>query len=709
MIDPQRVHDEMSRRVAGHIKPPFRGGAVDNLERAPMLKGHGNDGRPFDPETACYTKPIFKEYDDAVRNRRRLKLVLKAGVKTVKSFTGEVCAADHVCNRKGDAAIFFGTEATAKTGSTTRILDFFRGNDALGGGIPRFKRKLQTITNRFDETIGELKFPDKTLFILAANLPNCQQKNLAFVMLQDAFLTGTTGMIKEMMARTTQYAREAIIFIESQGGESHFDFDAEYDDTDQRELHVACPLCGSAHAFNWRAFDEDAMTRPDDFVPTPPLIVPSLDHAAWIAHHRPILLSKDRRVAGFKRGPDERIKLPSGDYDDAAVIRETHFECFHCGGAWVDDGEDGPTRVALDRSSHYVATRKHALPSDVGFNVPQWINRRLPWGPMMLEKLKAHKTASDSANYMALKIWWQKVAARTWSRAAVAQRDAAMVTGSYETDPEKRTLPDGSLEQGRNCIIDCQKALEAGPEEDRMGSFWVIIEAVNKRGDSYDLARCFCRSRAEVVALIKKWKVPAGRVCIDGRKWTRDVLQWAGEQFEWVTTSPELRKLYPVGDKFRQCWRVFLGDDTPHYRHGKVLKPYSVGHPHQVVVNDDGKNVSVMVYTYLWSNLSVSDQLHDIMLGGDGKPKINTLDRGRLDAQTQEMETGDRTYERQMNAEYRTQKRGKDYWEKKRPDNHYLDCRKMGLVRKMMDGLLGSAAEGTASVAAIPTATEDGK
>src|ERR1017187_9374180 len=142
----------------------FRGGALDNLENAPMGKGHGNDGKPFDIETACCMKPKFAEYDKARRNGTRLKIVDLSGVKTIKSFALEVCAADHVCNGMGDVAIFFGSENAADTTGTTRILVFWKGND-FGGGIPRFKKKVETMTGQWDETNGMQKFPDKTAFI----------------------------------------------------------------------------------------------------------------------------------------------------------------------------------------------------------------------------------------------------------------------------------------------------------------------------------------------------------------------------------------------------------------------------------------------------------------------------------------------------------------------------------------------------------------
>src|SRR5208283_2409163 len=72
----------------------FYGGCVANLGNAPMRKGHNNQGRPFDIETACYLKPIFAAYD----NPHVRKIVIKAGVKTVKSFAAEIMAAHFICH-----------------------------------------------------------------------------------------------------------------------------------------------------------------------------------------------------------------------------------------------------------------------------------------------------------------------------------------------------------------------------------------------------------------------------------------------------------------------------------------------------------------------------------------------------------------------------------------------------------------------------------
>lgn len=662
----------------------FRGGAIENLGGAPMGKGHDNANQPFDLETACYLKPIFAEYDRAIANGTRLKLVLKAGVKTIKSFTLEVCTADHTCNRNGDAAIFFGTESAAETTATTRILDFFRG-------IPRFQNKMETLRSRFDDTMGALKFPDKTLFILAANLGNCQQKNLGFAGLQDAFVTGTTGMIEEMIARTTQYEKEAIIFLESQGGEKGFDFDRHYEDTDQRELHVICPGCGQSHIFNWKSFDEASMTRPEDFQATLPKSVASslLKSESRQKARKELtaaLLRPERRVAGFKRGPDELIKFEGGDYNEAAILRETHFECFHCGSIWRDTPD---VREALDRSSHYIAARTDALPYNIGFNVPQWINRRLSWGPMMLEKLIRQKYAAEFGNYEPLKQWWQKTAGRTWENVMV-MREPTISVGSY--DPNQ-IIPD---EHSRNLTVDCQKH----PDQDTVGTFWVVVRVRDTFGNSRQVWRGFCRNWDEVCAVQKKFAIPNARVALDGSKWTPQIMLMAASKYEMVTGTFMGR-----AQEVPSCWRIFFGDDARSFRHpsGREVQMLSYAPTRSVkmqVMAADGKRLSLYLKTTRWSNLAYELILDNIRLGMPGMPKFEIMDRKFLTGpgdkegfcDNQAKETKNFTYDKQMKARYRGEERGKEkYLDVAGAEPHYRDCELMQLVQQDMDGMLGTA------------------
>lgn len=264
---PEEVVYQTFRKRALNLKPPFRGSFVENAATAAMGKGHNNDGQPFDINTACYLKPIVQAYHQASTEF----IALLGGVKTLKSFMVELAAAYQVAHGRGDVIIYFGSGEVADETATTRILDFNKQ-------IPSYAEKLATASGQYDQTMSAVKFPDKTFFIKPANLANVQQKNVEFLGMQDAFVTGDTGMIDQSLARTTQYQGTRKIFLESQGGEKPvegvtggFDFDRFYhQQTDQRELHVNCPCCGRSHIWNWRVWDVEEMTRPNEFQATLP-------------------------------------------------------------------------------------------------------------------------------------------------------------------------------------------------------------------------------------------------------------------------------------------------------------------------------------------------------------------------------------------------------------------------------------------------------
>ena len=683
----------------------FTGGAVENLGGAPMGKGHGNKSQPFDINTACYMKPKFAEYDKARREGRRLKMVDKSGVKTIKSFALEACAAEHVCNASGDAAIFFGSENAADTTATTRILSFYKGNNH-GGGIPRFKEKLASIQSRFDETNGALKFPDKTLFILSANMGNCAQKNLAFVGLQDGYVLEKSGMIKEMLARTTQFEKECIIYLESQGGEKDFDFDLEYEDTDQRELHTHCPHCGTNHVWNWKAFDEDSMKRSESFVPRPPLIIPSLDHEAWIAHNQPLLKGK---IAGFQRGDDKLIKHPDGSYNEDAILRETYFECFHCGGRWDDDGEFGRTRILLDEKSNYIAARKDALEGNVGFNTPQWVNRRLSWGKMMLEKLKAQETNKAYGNTNDLKKWWQKTAARTWDDELFRRKSLSSIEiGSYETDPEKLSFPPAQY-HSRKMTVDCGKHEGIAAGNKVISKLFFEIRDWSKTGDSKQLARGMFEGKnpAEVWDLLQAqqryWKVPCRRVFVDAAWMSSQVMEAAAKHFELVPPDKSFQ--------LPSTWRLLWGS---HYnRFGKKSLPYieePIPRPWQAH-DAKGKLWAMSLTKITWSNFMFEDQLVRVLLktgnvkwenlpkdkvviiGLDGKPDLE-LTRKYLDFE-RDTPTVFRSWDSGLDSRHLDEKNKK--YEDTYKSGHWTEPRDLALMQLVgaaCDGLLGHVGVG---------------
>lgn len=394
---PDRLFYERLIADAQAIGRPFRGEIWDFIAAAPMAKGHGNDGQPFNIATAGYLREPFA----AMKHPGYRKVVFKAGVKTLKTFLVESAAAYFACFGTGDVTFYMADSGMAKDHAKGRLMDFWYG-------IALFAEMISTIPTRHDETTTELYFPGKTVRIWPANFTSTQNINLETVTISDAWCIGNTGFIEQIIQRTSQYPDTKKILVESQGSEEGDDFDRQYEDTDRRQLHVNCPRCGSSQPFLWHR------QRLETFVPVPPRDVVSLDHAAWIEHHRPLLLQ--RPDCGMQRGAEELVKRPDGEYNEAEVLSGTYYECFHCGGAWPDDGPNGATRIALDESSHYVATRSNANPGHAGFNWPKFINRRIPWGERMLEYLKALKLKRERGNRELFKQWIQKDEGRTWDK-----------------------------------------------------------------------------------------------------------------------------------------------------------------------------------------------------------------------------------------------------------------------------------------------------
>jgi len=642
----------------------FYGGCVENLGGAPMGKGHNNDSKPFDLHTACYLKPVFAAYDNpSVR-----KIVIKAGVKTVKSFAAEVMAAHHICHGNGDTAIYFGSGDVADDQSTTRIVDFYRG-------IPSFAKKLSLIDNRFDITNGAIKFPDKTLRVLPANLANTQGLNLGCVVVCDAFVTGRDGMIDQAIARTTQYAEDKKIILESQGGEEGYDFDRHYDDTNQQELHVACPCCGTDCLWNWRGWH---LVRPDDFK----AVVPA-GSTKTLEELTAELLAPERRDCGFKHG--ENYKLENGEYNEQAILDDTYYECYHCGEKWRDTPS---VRRKLDESSKYVPARTTALAGNVGFNFPQWINRRLPWGQMMLDFKRHNLTNSQFGNVEPLKVWWQKTAARTWTKEITAQR-ATVVTGSYDI---KEKIFD---EVCRVMSVDCQQddAMTATTGKSTLGKYWWVARAIDKSGNLFQLSRGYGNIE-DWQSEQKRLEISNENVGIDGGNWRHEVIDLAAKNI-----SPYSRRLRKHGRwREEQIWHTY----TVLVGSGKRIswkwtdgrsRSASMMQPQARRVTLLGQPREIKVPLYEWSNLSVKDQLSEIIRGGEGRVQFKSLSRNQLPEAVQLKESGNLTYENQMAAEYRTlKKNGVPYWEKSRPDNHYFDCELGCLVLLGLGGYLGIAA-----------------
>jgi phage terminase large subunit GpA-like protein len=650
------------------MEPPFRGEIWELCASAPMGKGHNNSGQPFDIRTAHYLRePLMAMRDVSVR-----KVVCKAGVKTLKTFAAEMAGAYQIVNGHGDVALYMADEEMAKDHAKGRLNDYW-------AAIPAIAKMTAGISSRHDDTTTELYFPGKTVRIWPANYSATQNINLETAIICDGHCIGNTGLIEQIIQRTSQYPHTCKVIIESQGSAHRDDFDRQYEDTDKRMLHIRCPFCGSSQPFLWRH------ERAPDFEPVVPLAIPSLDRAAWKEHWRPILRSADRQFAGMQRG-DSDVKLPNGEYDESRIVRGTFYECLHCASRIDDDGEFGANRIAIDQSAHYVPTRYNAVIGNVGFNWPKFINRRVPWGGRMLDYLKAKQEDIRYGRKELLKQWVQKDEARTWSPSegrAVIQ----IATGDYE-------VPDGAIpdEVCRAAGVDCQQdpGLTAATGKSTIGHFWMVIRAIDKRGDTLQLHRGYHYAWDSWIETAKKLQVRNDMIGIDGGQWLHDVLDMAAKKILPYKVRVKHRGAWREETHWK-VWTILCGDDTYSYKWPDGRMRYvSPGKVYTREIEVKGQRAAVQIYVHRWSNLGVKDMLMALVAGGDGRAKFKWLAHSQLSPEDQLKESGDLTYERQMDAEWRTQKKnGEPIWEKQRPDNHFNDCECECLVIFDLTGCMG--------------------
>jgi hypothetical protein len=633
----------MATKIAEQLTPMFAGEIWESDADVPMGKGYANDGKPFDIETALYLRAVFI----AIKNPGVRKIVIRAGVQTLKTYVVERSTAYFARHDPGDMTFYDCDQEAAKDHAKSRVGPLLKSIPGLAAQFAEVEAD-----NRHDITTTEFYLPGMTLRFWPLNESSTQRITLRYVFISDAFLSKNTGMLKQAIARTTQHPLDKKIIIESQGSDEGDDFDREFAETDQGELWVTCPHCGIAQAFVWETQREDG------------------------SH------------AGMKRGPDELVKLEDGNYNAQEILKETHYECLHCRAVWHDTPE---IRDALDRSAHFIAANPSANPEYAGFSWPAWINRRLRWGDIMLEYLTAKRTAAEFGNHDPLKQWYQKRAARTWSDKR-AGSPARIISASFNIEGG---IPD---EVCRVMGVDAQQddALTAAAGSPKTGCFWYVVRAIDKFGNLYQLDRGYATSWAELIAIQDQHKITNENTGIDCSFFRNDIIEMAAAK---IREYPRRGKRH---GKWRDesiwfTWTLLAGDTTGKNSwkwHDGKHRVMSEMQPQFRRVTLKGQPVEIKVPLYNWSQLSIKDQLHALVTGGGQTVKFLSLSRAQLSEATRLKEQGNLTYENQMSAEYRTAKKNtnKPYWDKARPANHYWDAECECLVLFGLGGYLGVAA-----------------
>lgn len=395
------------------------------------------------------------------------------------------------------------------------------------------------------------------------------------------------------------------------------------------------------------------------------------------------------RVAGFQRGPDDLIKKADGSYNESAILREVYFECKHCGGRWDDDGEFGPTRIALDRSSHYVSARHDALPENVGFSFPQWISRRLPWGKIVLDKLKAQKVAHELGNYEPLKQFWQKRAGRTWDSDISSKAPEKIGATIYDLDPKLKHLGESVRIAGVDIQFNLTHmvyqawAIGDGMRPRLLHCEWIKPPAA---GWTDEMARDFCKGR--VRELNAQFGIEVINCMMDARHRPDLMREWAAEDallVDWRDPSGRMAKKWFT-------YGLLMGDDKLSYKwahpgRAATHERYKQYDWMQVDVVKDGRRVKVPVHTRLFASFSLKE-IAERWRNGDSAPKIDVHEKFL-------QHNGDpkESFEAQMNSERKVpwkNRPGKFIYDNEGRPNHFWDGFIMVFERMDELGLLSA-------------------
>ena len=621
------------------------------------------------------------------------RMGLCAANQVGKTRIGELIMMFKMVHQPADMILYDITDIKSRDRMHNRTGDLFSANPDLGEAFRIAREK-----NRHDISTQDIKLPGMILRARPLNETWTQSFPTRYGMVSDCALDSKEhGQLRRLFVRSTQFRDNEFWFLESQGGllnnelpdDNWTEFMAT---TNDQKLYVRCQFCGTRQRFIW------SHDRTVDTLLVPPLAIPSLDHQAWLDHHRPILTSRDRAKAGFKHG-DGIARQDDDTLNEREILRTTHYECLHCGSRWDDTPE---MRQALDRQAgldeSWTASRPNALPGYLGYSLPIWINPKkdIKWGDVMLI-FKRAIIARKQGNWLPLQEFYTKYAGEHWDSVRNTERTIKVSPGSY--DPVQLI----ENESDRDMAVDCQEDKE---HKERTGVsitgwFWYVARIYDKSGNSKQLARGFVKSVEDWIAVQKHWKIPNDRVVIDVRQWPDQVKMLAAKhREERARTVPH--EIYGMQPQII-TWKLYLTENNRkpfNHRDGKP-RHWSPEISDSIPVQlENGKFIKVPLKVTRFNKLPIMQQLDAIRSGGPGMPKFEVLSRAHLRLPNGEPdlltlgelkagfgETGFRVYEEQMNAQRYDSITGK--YEEVRPDDHYSWAEQALLVRKGQDGFYG--------------------
>lgn len=688
------LESRLARLVLQRLaKPRFRGEIYEDDSNVGLTQDDGAGNKPFDIRSAYYLKEPFEK---ARLNTTRM-IVITAGNQTFKSGFCEMVAKYKIKHDPANMVLYDQSIESSRDHMKMRFMPFLESIPVVGEIIKKIKDD-----NRFNVTTDSIKLPGMILRGRPLNESGTQRITARFIFVHDACLSERNGQLFRVRKRFTQFLGKELFVVESQGGvvidDKPDDFTELSRETDDADLYIRCPFCDKPQNFTLKGWQRK---RTDDFIPTPPKSIVSLDHDNWISHHRELFLKSENRDAGFIRGDELNGKLADGMFDAREILAKTRYVCHDCGSVCEDTPE---MRLKIDLSSHYVPTNPTAPDGNFGFRIPAWANQRVPWGLLMLEKVQSDN-AKRVGNDLQIQDWETKRAAATFNPknhlAKVLSVTSSMI------DPLKM-IPDEAF---RDMNVDCQKdtQLSAIRGEDMTGHFWATAWATDIYGNDVQLWRGYCTSWDEWISKYKELGIPTKNVTIDSAFKPDEVKAMAARHAEMVCEAcgqpwnvPADKKCKCGADAIWATWTMMRGDDAHSFRNDDgVSREWIEMQPEEATVYDaQGRAEKRIVNVIRWSNFRIKNMLDAQRRKLPGMPKMTVIPDNSplLSERTRGMENtlinGNEarfSWDGQMNSETlgedKTGRKAK--WIPTHKENHYKDCTCEHIVTKLRAGLAG--------------------
>jgi hypothetical protein len=699
------------------FSPKFKGEIWENARRF-QLVGAGYKSMPaeqngmFDIATAMQLRGILKALNDPDVET----IIIVGATQVLKSLAGDIWAIHIVEHESDSMMIIFEDDPKAKLYVATRLMETLKQHPVVKEMISGIMEEDPNGRHRIAAT--RIKFANgRLLEVGGANDGMLSSLSWRFLWGSEPW-QWRPGMLGKFKKRADRYdgktAPRRKILLESQAGMADTDFALEAAAAHPVPLTWACPHCGGRQS--WECPSEYSIPRPGDFVPRKPYLTAERAKNAE-ENYQPSTINHQLSLWHPPQpGTMAGMKIPAPEDGPNGTIltteqraRAAKWECYHCG-TLIEDNLPTRLAIAMTYEQEYripvldakgAATGRWRKPKAVCFTLPREANYTNSFESGALSYLIA-KDAQAGGNEVPLENWYMSERARFYSK-RLTQTRVSILTETVATD-DKGHIPN---EKFRSLEVDCQKDIVESLKQgkDVTGHFWWVAEATDKQGNTYTLARGYATSWEELFGRVKmklqadgrvervieggiknKFKIPTRNVAIDGGNWF-DLIKEKAAHYRTIETAQD-----GSGKKVWATWKVMVGDDGRGYKwEDNVWRSYWPPKNYQAdVLEADGKTwLKINVPVTRWSNFAVKSILYKLRVGAPGQPKFVKCPDDAVDEKTRAKEKNDFTYDNQMNGFLLGEDaKGRPKFVELHPQQHYPDCHCMGIVLKMMAGLV---------------------